>query len=62
MSKTPYEIRYDLLALARDHLLQKYYAEIETANKIPEAPIPTFPTEDEIFKLAEQYKNFVDSK
>lgn len=62
MTKTPFEIRFDLLILAKDHLLQKYYAEMEMSAKIPEAPIPIFPSEDQIFKLAESYKKFVDSK
>lgn len=61
MTKTPFEIRFDLLVLAKDHLIQKYYANMEECEKTNK-PIPSFPTDEEIFALAELYKNFVDSK
>lgn len=61
MTKTPFEIRFDLLNLAREHLMQKYYSEVDFAKEI-KGECPSFPTDKDIFELAESFKNFVDSK
>jgi len=75
MSMTPYEIRLELLKMAKDMLEQDYHAKREglqqqwhtqvDAAKIagtqsPEFPaLPPFPTEDEIVKKAEALNQFV---
>lgn len=67
MSKTPYEIRLELLNMARDQANQKYYAEWnnaaekarinENATLLTEVP---FPTSDQILTEANKLKTFVD--
>ena len=75
MSMTPYEIRLELLKMAKDMLEQDYHAKREglqqqwhtqvDAAKIagtqsPDYPgLPPFPTEDEIVKKAEALNQFV---
>ena len=75
MSMTPYEIRLELLKMAKDMLEQDYHAKREglqqqwhtqvDAAKIagtqsPDFPaLPPFPTEDEIVKKAEALNQFV---
>jgi len=68
MNKTPYEIRLEALLSARCHLVDKYHANYEklrdyhgnTPNK--NMAEMQYPTEDEIFTLAEKFKSFIDSK
>lgn len=60
-NKTPFELRYEFLNLAREHLMQKYYAQVDFARDT-KGTYPEFPTEKEIFDLAESFKNFVDNK
>lgn len=73
MSKTPYEIRLELLNLAkeilqtpvyhkRDALVQEYNSKLSPENRdtlsFPE--LPEFPTASEIIAKAEELKSFVD--
>lgn len=68
-SKTPYELRFDLLAMARDTLEAEYHAKMDHARWAREVgaavgftDIPSYPGRDDIFKLAEQLKEFVEKK
>ena len=71
MSKTPYELRLDILMLAKQSLTEGYYAMIDAAklklgNANPSAypllEMPKFPSETEVFALAESYKEFIERK
>lgn len=69
MSKTPYELRLELLMLAKQSLTEGYYAMIDAAklgNANPSAypllEMPKFPSESEVFALAESYKEFIERK
>ncbi|CAB5221104.1 hypothetical protein UFOVP247_83 [uncultured Caudovirales phage] len=69
MTKTPFEIRFDLLNFAQSQLTGQYYADLERAREIrDEAERETvisqlnYPTKSDIVFLAEELKNFVDSK
>ena len=78
MSKTPYELRLDVLMLAKQSLTEEYYAMIDAAklklgNANPSAypgyasaypllEMPKFPSESEVFALAESYKEFIERK
>ena len=75
MSMTPYEIRLELLKMAKDMLSDEYYSKKEIisnqwSTKVEESKIngtpspehpgfPPFPTEDEIVKKAEALNQFV---
>ena len=75
MSMTPYEIRLELLKMAKDMLTDDYYGkreiisnswqtEIESARLKGETPpshpgFPDFPNESEIIKKAEALNGFV---
>jgi hypothetical protein len=61
MTKSPYELRYELLAFARDTLTSEYYAKVEVANSL-KGDIPIYPTKENVFALAEEYKNFIERK
>lgn len=76
-SKTPFELRYDLLQLAKDILVEKMYAErtqiendwnakrdIAMQYSQPVVPFPTLPTvdEDEVIRLARKMNDFVSDK
>jgi len=73
MSKTPYEIRLELLKLAKDSLwepiyqtrdakLQEYHSKLTEANRgtLPFPTLPDFPSSTEIVVKAEELKKFVD--
>lgn len=69
MTKTPYEIRQDLLNFAQSHLTGQYYADLERAREIfDQAERETmiaklnYPTKTDIMLLAEDLKSFVDNK
>ena len=69
MNKTPYELRLDLLMLAKQSLTDGYYARVDAAkltNAFPSAypllEMPKFPSESEVFALAESYKEFIERK
>jgi hypothetical protein len=75
MSMTPFEIRLELLKMAKDMLTDQYYGQrevisngwqtqIETARLKGETPpahpgFPDFPNEAEIIKKATELNNFV---
>lgn len=68
-SKTPYELRFDLLAMARDILEAEYHAKMDdvrwaqgTNRSTAVTSAPSYPTRDDIFRLAEQLKDFVEKK
>jgi hypothetical protein len=73
MSKTPYEIRLELLKLAKDSLWEpiyqkrnalsdEYHARLTEANREshPFPTLPDFPTTTDIIAKAEELKKFVD--
>lgn len=66
MSKTPYEIRLDLIKMAQDQLNQRYYNAFEvtrhnaTVNNQPLTEVPEFPTSEQLLLEAEKLKTFVD--
>jgi hypothetical protein len=69
MTKTPYEVRLDLLNLATSQLSSEYYAALERARDIQEPILREvaiqrlkYPTNADIIKLAEEYKDFIDTK
>jgi hypothetical protein len=67
MSKTPYEIRLELLKMAQDQLNQKYYQKMDVARynsekrNEPLTEIPQFPTNTEILSEAQTLKSFIDN-
>lgn len=66
MSKTPYEIRLELLKSAQDQLNQRYYNQFEIKrynaeiNKQPINEVPEFPTTEQLLVEAQKLKDFVD--
>jgi hypothetical protein len=66
MSKTPYEIRLDLIKMAQDQLNQRYYNQFEVAKhnaQIASSPlneVPDFPSTEQLLLEAEKLKQFVD--
>jgi len=74
MSKTPYEIRLELLNLAkeilstpiheqRNHLANEYHSKLNDANRatLPYPHLPEFPSTTDIIAKAEELKKFVDA-
>jgi hypothetical protein len=71
-TKTPFELRYDLLRLAKDTLQDTYYSKLDVykynneiyrgvaATKRLPNDYPTIPTKEEIFALAAEFKGFVE--
>ncbi len=70
MSKTPYEIRLELLKMAQDQLNQRYYQKADHVRhnssikneQVPLAEIPEFPTTKEILLEADVLKTFIDKQ
>ena len=77
MSKTPYEIRLELLRLAKDSLfesiyakrdamMQKYQAQRETqisGSSVPRFPtLPGFPSTEDVVKEAEKLNSFISKQ
>lgn len=73
MSKTPYEIRLELLVLAkeilqapiyetRSQLTNEYHSKLTDANRdsLPFPTMPDFPSTADIISKAEELKKFVD--
>lgn len=68
MTKTPYEIRLEVLKMAQEQANQKYYKEWETAamkaqineNATFLTEVPEFPTSEQILTEANKLKTFVD--
>ena len=74
MSKTPYEIRLELLTLAkeilqapvyqkRESLSDEYHSKLNDANRgtLPYPTMPDFPSSTDIISKAEELKKFVDA-
>lgn len=76
-NKTPFELRYDLLSLAKDILLENMYAERtklendwnakremprRSAELPPEFPVMPSINEDEVIRLAKKMNEFVSDK
>jgi len=76
-NKTPFELRFDLLQLAKEILLEKMYAErtqlendwnslreVAMQSNQPVVPFPNMPTidEDEVIRLATKMNTFVSDK
>lgn len=67
-TKSPYEIRLEMLKLAQDQANQRYYTEWEKASQkanINEnatylTEVPQFPSSEDILAEAEKFKKFVD--
>lgn len=70
MSKTPFEIRLQLLEMAKDLLTQEYYvkkelamlgwhAKLESDKASPIPEISSMPSEDEIIEKAKKLNAFV---
>lgn len=67
MTKTPYEIRFDLLNFAQSQLSSEYYSKMEKIRMQKEYnmtldDIPIYPTKSDIVLLAEELKQFIDRK
>ena len=66
MSKTPYEVRLDILKMAQEQAHAKYYSQCEqvyrkeSAGETLSADMPKFPTSEEILAEAAKLKSFVD--
>lgn len=74
MSKTPYEIRLELLHLARDILqtpiektrdakLQEYHSKLTDSTRLTATfpTLPDFPSSTDIVAKAEELKKFIDA-
>jgi hypothetical protein len=74
MSKTPYEIRLELLKMAneilatpvfqtRQALSEEYHSKLNDANRgtLPYPTMPDFPSSTDIVVKAEELKKFVDA-
>jgi hypothetical protein len=70
MSKTPFEIRLQLLEMAKDLLQQEYYikkdiamaswhAKLDSDKSVPSPQIGEFPTEEQIIEKAKKLNAFV---
>jgi len=70
MSKTPYEIRLEILKLAnevlvtpvfqkRNDLIQEFHSKLETDKTTMFPSLPDFPTTDSILAEAEKLNKFV---
>ena len=70
MSKTPYEIRLDLLKLAnevlttpifqrREALIQEFHCRFETDKQASVPALPDFPSTDTVIAEAEKLNKFV---
>jgi len=73
MSKTPYEIRLELLKMANEILVtpvhqtrvalsDEYHSKLNDANRgtLPYPTMPSFPTSTDIVSKAEELKKFID--
>ena len=65
-NKTPYEIRQELLSIARDRLSQEYYAKLEETRAFDDPELQKqflqnhkFPTAAEIINEAQLLNEFV---
>jgi hypothetical protein len=67
-SKNPFEIRTDVLAMAKDYMDKQYQLNLEVTQKMIEAgkatiaDLPAFYTLEELEKMAKQMYKFVETK
>jgi len=73
--KNPFELRYDIIALAHDHLEAQHLANVKFAQTLVEEAfaagtsmtdalakyMPKYPSIDEVLKEAKKFYNFVDT-
>jgi hypothetical protein len=70
MSKTPYEIRLELLKMAQDQLNMRYYQKVDHVRhnasvkneQVSLTEVPDFPTTKEILNEADVLKTFIDKQ
>lgn len=69
MTKTPFEIRMDVLHMAQNQLQAEYYAKLEQAREIQNSVLREvaikelkYPEKNDILFLAEELKTFIDKK
>jgi hypothetical protein len=67
MAKSPFELRFDALRLAQDHLLQEYNAKVTAAlagaeeqDKIHLLKGINYPTTEDIMTCADTFRQFID--
>lgn len=66
MSKTPYEIRLDLLKIAQEQMNQRYYSDLQIKQhnaavaNVAINEVPEFPDASKLLLEAEKLKTFVD--
>jgi hypothetical protein len=68
MTKTPYEVRLEVLKMAQDQANAKFYNQWEQASRKADVnesatfltEVPTFPTAEEILTEATKLKTFID--
>jgi len=69
MSKTPYEVRLEVLKMAQDQANAKFYNQWEQASRKADingssmllTEVPSFPTAEDILAEATKLKVFVDT-
>lgn len=68
MTKSPYEIRLEVLKMAQDQANAKFYNQWEQAAKAAElseskllTEVPEFPTSEQILTEANKLKSFIDN-
>ena len=65
-NKNPYELRFDLLTFARDTLESEYHALVNAAMESTRlgnsVEMPVFPSRQQIFALAEDFRGFIEKK
>jgi hypothetical protein len=69
MTKTPYEVRLDLLRMAQDQANARFYNQWEKAlrkaervqSEVPLNEAPEFPTAEQILAEAEKLKTFINN-
>lgn len=69
MTKTPYEVRLEVLKMAQDHAIAKFYNQWDQAARKADinesatflTEVPTFPTAEDILAEATKLKTFVDN-
>lgn len=77
MTKSPYELRFELLQFAHSTLQSEYFSQLEQTkylqslisegklggpDEVHNLDLPRYPTLEEIFELADKYKAFIDQK
>lgn len=65
MATNPYELRWELFQNAESRLVNRYHAEADRWNSLTEkgeeaGRYPDYPSEEEIFALANQMKQFIE--